>query len=80
MAEAARAILEVTAGLIPGQAEQEFTRRWGITSSEWEAAAHKPGAGMELLVERNGVASAYAAWLMLQPERLNWVRLDWTWL
>ena len=35
MPESARAAWEVTAGLIPGQAMPEYTRRWALTSSEW---------------------------------------------
>lgn len=36
--EAARLIIEVTCGVIPGTPEPEFTRRWAITSAEWDLA------------------------------------------
>ena len=78
MAESARVIIEVVAGLIPERPEAEFTRRWGITGREWEQADQEGKAG-ELLAERNGQAQGYAALLMLQPDRLNWVRTDWIW-
>lgn len=82
MTESARVIVEVVAGLIPGKdPEAEFTRRWAITSKEWQAAAEEGGIRQsELLATVNGKAQGYAALLMLQPDRLNWVRTDWIWL
>jgi hypothetical protein len=74
--ESARVLLEVMAGVIPGTPEPEFGRRWGITTAEWEASEHQSG----LLAERAGQAQGYAQLLMLQPDRVNWVRLDWIWL
>lgn len=74
--KAARVVVEVVAGLIPGQPMPEYTRRWGIDSEEWSDAGEKQ---MELLAEVNGKAQGYAALLMLQPNRLNWVRTDWIW-
>jgi hypothetical protein len=74
---AARVIIEVVAGVLPEHPEPEYTKRWGITSDEWEAAG--PNAP-DLLAERNGQAQGYAALLMLQPDRFNWVRVDWLWL
>lgn len=78
MPDNARVIIEVVAGLIPGKdPEPEFTKRWAITSKEWQDAGDK---WPNLLAERNGQAQGYAAYLMLQPDRLNWVRTDWIWL
>jgi hypothetical protein len=77
--KSARVIVEVVAGLIPQQAEPEFTRRWALTSEEWYAAADAD-AQFVLLAELNGRATGYAGMLMLQPQRLNWVRVDWIWL
>jgi hypothetical protein len=39
--ESARAIYEVVAGMLPGQPDPEHTRRFGITSGEWDAAREK---------------------------------------
>lgn len=76
--ESAKLIIEVTAGLIPGKdPDPEFTRRYALTSSEWEAAAENTGP---MLAELNGRAAGYALLLQLQPDRLNWVRTDWIWL
>jgi hypothetical protein len=38
MTDALKLMIEVTAGIIPGTPEPAFTRRWVITSSEWELA------------------------------------------
>ncbi len=87
--EQARAAIEVTAGLIPGQPVPEFTRRWAITSAEWqeanrlddERATDFYGATStgNVLADRQGAAMAYAQLLMFQPDRVNWVRVDWVW-
>lgn len=80
--ESARCIIEVTAGIVPGKPEEEYTRQYAITSAEWNRARSSPinGNEMALLSERNGVAQGYASMLMLQPAALNWVRVDWLWL
>lgn len=75
----ARVIVEVLAGLIPGQPMPEHTRRFAITSPEWREANEK-GTASELLAQVNGKAQGYAGLLMLQPDHLNWVRTDWIWL
>lgn len=73
----ARVVVEVLAGVLPQQPEDEFTRRYAITSEEW----HANGANQsQLLAEVNGKALGYAGLLMLQPDRVNWVRTDWLWL
>ena len=81
----ARIVIEVTAGLVPGKPDPEFTRRYFIASDDWWVAKEKADAGdamplVTLLTETNGQAQAYAAWLMTQAGRLNWVRLDWIYL
>lgn len=77
-AKPARVIIEVLAGIIPNQPEPEFTRRYAITSEEWNAAQGENQA--MLLAERNGQAFGYANLLALQPDHVNWVRVDWIWL
>ena len=76
--QSARLIVEVVAGVIPQQPDPVLTRRYAITSAEWHDADGERQA--ELLAEVNGKAQGYAALLMLQPDRLNWVRTDWLWL
>jgi hypothetical protein len=77
--DSARVIVEVVAGLIPQTPMPEHTRRWALTSEEWAAAGEK-GTQSEALAVLNGKAQGYAGLLMLQPDRLNWVRTDWIWL
>jgi hypothetical protein len=75
----ARAVIEVTAGIIPDEPAVALTRRWSITSDQWaDAQAHEESA--EFLATVNGQAQGYAALLMLQPDKVNWVHLDWIWL
>jgi len=74
--ESAKVIVEVVAGVIPEQPMPEHTKRWHISGKEWDEH-HDPAI---LLAETNGKAQGYAAFLMLQPDRLNWVRTDWIWV
>lgn len=79
--QTARIFVEVFAGLIPGTPDGEYTRRWVITSNEW-ATATAAGAEHvgELLAEFAARAQGYAAWLMMQPDRVNWVQTGWAYL
>lgn len=74
--ESARIVIEVTAGLIPGQPNPAYTKQWVITSKEWNDVTDH---GI-LLATKNGTAQGYAGLLMLQPDTLNWVRIDWIYL
>lgn len=90
MSDTARALLEVTAGVIPGHPIHECTKQWAITSEEWQSAQvlpqdtpdakYGPHPSAALLAQRQGEAQGYAALLMLQPDRYNWVKLQWIWL
>ena len=72
----ARCVWEVTAGIIPGQVMPEHTRRFGLTSQEWD-----DGKGYELFLKREAEAGAYARFLQeplrqrtrsqLDPHRLR---------
>lgn len=75
----AKVLIEVTAGIIPQRAMDEYTKRWAITSEEWQAATDGAAQGF-LLSSRNGQAQGYAAYMMMQPDTVNWVRTDWIWL
>jgi hypothetical protein len=76
----ARCLIEVTAGILPGKVEPELTRVYAVASEEWNATDGDGAKRGELLAGINGKAQGYASWLMLQPDRLNWVRTDWLWL
>ena len=79
MPEAARCAWEVTAGLIPGQAMNEYTRRWIMTSSEWyDKDGQTTPQGVVLFNAHLVAAMEYARYLS-EPRMLNWVRVDWIW-
>lgn len=69
----ASCVWEVTAGLIPGTPTPELTKRWGMTSGERESEQ-----GSSIFTWRTLEASHYLQRLH-DPNRLNWVRLDWIW-
>jgi hypothetical protein len=89
--EAAKLIIEVTAGVLPGQVEAKFTRQWTVTSAEWERATREDEACLAaddqghafyryLLVNGRAAQADEYARLLRNPERFNWVRTDWVWL
>ncbi len=90
--ESARVIMEVVAGVIPGQPMPEYTKRWGITSREWYGPEEQPGWApdeaavaqerqrrADLLKSRYQLAQEYAV-SILDPACVNWVRVEWLWL
>ncbi len=86
MADSAKYLIAVQAGLIPGQADEEYSRRWSISSRQWEdagktsqeqrAAGREPVSQGELLATVIGTAQGYATLLMLQGTA-NWVTVEW---
>lgn len=73
--ESARCGVDVVAGVLPGTPEPELTRSFYITSVEWYADNGRNQA--QLLSDLAGKAGAWATYLMLQPDRYNWVKLEW---
>ena len=72
------AVLELTAGLIPGRPDPEYTQRRVITSREWHAT---PDADkIVFLAIRLGEMHGKALALSVDIGRINWVRVDWLWL
>jgi hypothetical protein len=69
---AARCIWEVTAGLIPGQPDHTFTRRFVLTEPEWTEK------GQDAYDSVRAQALEYRDELE-DHNILNWVRLDWVW-
>lgn len=77
----ARVGIDVVAGVIPQRSEPEYFRQWFITSTEWQKASEDE-TGMEqakLLADLAGKAAAWQTYLMLQPDRVNWVKTEWIW-
>lgn len=78
MVRQAKIGVDVVAGVLPGIPEPEFTRQWFITSEEWQKAIAESESGQaKLLSDMNGKAAAWAMYLMLQPDRFNWVKTEW---
>ena len=74
---ATRILIEVTAGLFPGRPDSEWTRRYVVTDGEVaDAKEFGEDAVSQLIAERVGKAQGYATLLMLQPERINWVKTE----
>lgn len=73
-----RYAVEVQAGLLPGIPEQEFTRRWFVTSEEWARAEQDGLEGLTAGGSPWAEAQLYAI-SILNPNRVNWVRVDWVW-
>lgn len=67
----AKLVIEVTAGLIPGQPDPQHTRRWALSTEECE-----DGYTMS---DALGASREYAA-VLAHPSVVNWVRHDWVWL
>lgn len=77
--DAAKVIIEVFAGVIPGEPITEFSRCWTWTSDQQERLKNgDPDARLEW-IRMAGESREYAATLE-NPEQFNWVRRDWTWL
>lgn len=77
--EAAKIIIEVQAGLIPGQPMPEYTRRWGWSSSDQERLGAGDPEAHALYIRMAGESREYAASLE-DPRKVNWCRWDWIWL
>lgn len=74
--QALRAAIDVQAGLLPGSPEPEFDRRFVLLSEQWYAEGANQN---DLLLDLAGRANAYATYLMIHPDRLNWVNVVWVW-
>ena len=63
----------VTAGVIPGEKIDEYTRIWQMDNQETEAENRS-----EIFSNYVNEATEYAAHLQ-NPEYVNWVNLEWIW-
>ena len=77
--EAAKALIEVQAGIIPGSALPEYTKRWGYTSREYEEDKLVAPDQPTIFSKRLQEAHNYAVGLS-NPAYVNWVRVDWIWV
>ena len=77
--ENAKLIIEVMAGLVPGDPMPEYTRRWGWTGEEQAQLVAGDAKAREKWILIHGESREYAATLE-DPRAVNWVRRDWVWL
>ena len=67
--EAVKCTVFVTAGVILGKPVPEYTRGWNFTQKDYKPPTY---------VDQTGAAMNYAMSLQ-NPEKVNWVRLEWIW-
>lgn len=65
----------VRAGLIPGEAMDEYSKAWSYTSNDYTADGGKRGA---LFIESDTEANRHAR--DLRGGGLNWVTLEYLWM
>ena len=74
-----KALWSVYAGVIPDIPMPEHTRTWNYTSADYEADCVLPEEQTPKFIQLRSEAQEYADSLS-DPRRLNWVRLEWTWI
>ena len=77
--QAAKALIEVQAGVIPGEPMPELTRRWSYNSEEFEKDKLVPQDQPTIFSKRLKEAHDYAMGLS-NPAYVNWVRVDFIWI
>ena len=77
--QAAKALIEVVAGVIPGTPMPEHTKRWSYTSDEYEQDMKAKLNEPTIFSARLQEAHDYAMGLS-NPAYMNWVRVDWIWV
>lgn len=68
--ENARVIIEVQAGIIPGEPMEEYTRRWVLTREQYESDDYDDAR----------IDAANYVMEVQDPQRVSWVRFEWIWL
>lgn len=73
-----KAAFQVTAGVVPGHPEDEFTRVWYYTSNDFEndtkGDREKISTFQKVMLESSRYCES-----LINPSRLNWVKLEWIW-
>ena len=76
---AAKAFFTVTAGIIIDEPMPEYSQQWGYTSRDIEADRKCPPDEPTTFVAQRDAALSYARH-MIDPDAVNWVRLEFIWL
>lgn len=71
MSEPTKCIIEVTAGVIPGNPNEALTKRWSLTAEQCRDE--------DIYASAVGAAMVYALSLQM-PGSNNWVKNEWIWL
>ena len=77
--KAAKAILEVTAGVVPGIGVAEYTKRWSYNSDDYETDSTTPQEQPTVFSRYLDEAHDYAKGLS-NPAYVNWVNVHWIWI
>ena len=62
--------IQVVAGIIPGKPISKFARVWKFTQEDLDAPP--------TYIDKSGAAMNYAMSLQ-NPQKVNWVKLEWIW-
>jgi hypothetical protein len=76
---AAKAIITVVGGIIPGTEMPEHSKRWSYTSRDYEEDRQVPQDQPTKFSKMLDEAHEYAKGLS-NPAYMNWVRVDWFWV
>ena len=76
---AAKALIEVHAGVLLGEPIPQYTKRWCYTSEDFEKDREVPQDQPTIFSTRLQEAHDYAMGLS-NPAYVNWVRVDWIWV
>jgi len=66
----------VTAGVLPGAVEKDYTRQWVYTSDDLAKDQHEDYKKWNEMKEE---AYEYAKQIT-NPQHVNWVAVDWVWI
>jgi len=82
MVKSARILIEVVAGIVPNTIMPEHTKQFSITSDVWYAQGEYEERKEEAQMEAMKIYGAALEYMrsMMNPQRVNWVRLEWIYL
>jgi hypothetical protein len=78
----AKAFFTVTAGIIPGTVDPQYTKHWNYTDLDYEddvRAVQDPAPAPSKFMVMRDAAHEYAR-SITDPRAVNWVRVDFMWV
>lgn len=76
---ACKALITVTAGVVPWEPMSEYSKRWSYDSNHYERDMASAEPTLTIFSKMLDEAHEYAKNLS-NPEAVNWVRVDWVWM